>query len=421
MVLNRAERLSPGRSCRTVAVGTLLSLAALLAGSAAAQQGMPEEPGEYSPFSARGFGTLGLARSTNGDASYLRDISQPRGLDDAWRWRSDTILGLQATYRFDDVAEAVVQGISSYRYDGSFSPEMTRAFLKYDLSPRLSFRLGRVGMEFLMQSDSRSVGYSYLPVRPPVDYFGSLPVTYGDGADATFRWPLGEGVVRGDVFAGVADEKLPYLDVDGARILKGSLGYDVGPWQFRYIYGQLKYGNSMGIVEPLRAALAASGAASAADALDLEGTTSRYHSLGAAYDDGLWQAQAALGYVRNETVMFENWRTGYLLIGRRFGSVSPFAGYSWARSSRKSLATGLPPSPSSSALNEGVAELLALSHFHRNTVLLGARWDFARNMDLTAQVDFVRSHKSSQWLVEEMKPQWNGRTRLFSLSLDFVF
>lgn len=395
--------------------------AAFLSGAAfAADEATQAAVFAESPFSLHGFGTLGVARSTNGGASYLRDVSQPKGIENAWSGRADSVLGVQASYRINDLAEAVVQGVSRYRYDGSYSPEISWAFLKYDVSPRLSLRVGRIGTEFLIQSDSRMVGYSYLPVRPAVDFFGIVPFNYGDGIDARVRWPLGDGVVRADVFAGVAREALPPYDLDGSPVMKGSLGYDSGPWQFRYIYAQAKLANNIERLEPLQSMLAAVGAQSTAKALELDGNVSRYHSIGLSYDDGDWQAQAALSTIRNETVMFENMRSGYFLLGRRIGSVSPFVGYSWTKSSKKSLETGLPDAYFS-PLNTAVTTVLGQSHIDRHTVSLGARWDVYRNIDLKAQVDFVRGDKSSVLLLEDIKPGWDGHTTIFSLSMDFVF
>ena len=116
----------------------------------------------------RGFGTAGYAQSSNSRGEFLRDLSQPNGVASNGSLLIDSILGLQINYRANDSTELAAQAVSHQRYDGTFTPELTWAFAKYDPNPRISFRLGRIGTEFLMQSDSRMVGYSYLSVRPPV-------------------------------------------------------------------------------------------------------------------------------------------------------------------------------------------------------------------------------------------------------------
>ena len=146
-------------------------------------------------FKFDGFGSLGIARSTNGEAEILRSLTPPEGITDHWSAKSDSILGLQASYRISDELETVAQAVSYLRDDGSFQPNITWAFLKYDVTPRFSMRFGRIGTEFLMLADSRLVGYSYLPVRPANEFYGIIPINYGDGIDARLRWPVGVSAV----------------------------------------------------------------------------------------------------------------------------------------------------------------------------------------------------------------------------------
>ncbi|PKO91471.1 MAG: hypothetical protein CVU16_07835 [Betaproteobacteria bacterium HGW-Betaproteobacteria-10] len=389
---------------------------ALLSAPARAQSAPPEVPA----FTLRGFGTLGLARSSNGEAEFLRDISQPTGVSNKWSARNDTLLGLQANYRINQAAEVTVQGVSHYRHDGSFTPDLTGAFLKYTINPRLTLRAGRIGTEFLMQSDSRMVGYAYLPVRPSAEFFGGVPINYGDGIDAEIRWPIGDGVLSSELFAGYAAEKLPLYELSNSLGIKWSLGYQQGSWLFRYIYAQLRTAKDIADLNDLRSMLSAVGAESAAHALGLAGTMARYHSLGATYDNGNWQIQTAINLVNNEFVMFENSRSAYIIVGHRFGPISPFAGYARGLSGAKTLDTGLPDA-FFSELNTGVANVLKQTHQDRRTISLGARWDFARNMDLKAQIDWIKGDVSSVFLYENIKPGWNGQTTLFSVALDFVF
>jgi hypothetical protein len=136
-------------------------------------------------FALTGFGTVGLARSSSDTAEYVRDLSQPRGLTKNWSGKIDSVLGVQANLSLGKQTEGVVQVLSRYRYDGSFGPEISWAFLRHDFAPELQVRAGRLGTEFYMLADSRLVGYSNLTVRPPPDFFVPLIFTNFDGVDAT--------------------------------------------------------------------------------------------------------------------------------------------------------------------------------------------------------------------------------------------
>ncbi len=314
-----------------------------------------------------------------------------------------------------------MQGVSHYRDDGSFRPNLTRAFLRFDIDPGFSLFLGRVGMEMLMRADTRMVGYSYLPIRPAIEFYGVVPINYIDGVDARLSWPVGNGILRVDGSFGIARETLPKYNFSGASVAKGSLGYDIGAWQFRYIYVQAKLPNENEALTPLRDTLTLVGARGVADRLAIKDKVSAYHSLGAAYDDGDWQAQAAVNSIRHEPMTFQNSYAFNALVGRRFGSVTPYVGYAQIKSNAKTLASGLPNNPFFAQINSGLAQALTSSHADSRTVSLGARWDFRRNMDLKAQVDFLRTSKDSKLLLNNVDSDWNGRATVFSLSLDFIF
>jgi hypothetical protein len=376
---------------------------------------------EVSALALHGFGTLGVARSDNGNAEFVRDLSQPKGIGRNWSARNDSVFGLQANYRLNEQLEAVAQGVSHYRYDGSFSPEMTWAFLKFEPTPGLMLRAGRYGTEFFMLADSRSVGYSYLTVRPPVDFFGNLPMNYVDGVFGRFTHRLESGLVRAELYTGLAREKLPsqgeVLDLNGSRLDGVSLDFQRGPWQARLSYARLRFQNGLS-VPALTTPLIATGlpsAISAAQALNLAGTSVHYRAFGLAYDDGTWQAQFDVNATSRDSVLWEDMTAGYLMLGRRVGKWTPFLGYSWTRSTPKYLDTGVP------ALNPLVAGILAYSHQDQHTVMLGGRWDFRRNMDLKLQLDVVRGSANSVALVQNENTAWDGSVKVLSLALDFVF
>ena len=85
----------------------LLSFFLLLVGSSAqADKPMAEA---FPDFRLRGFGSLGLLRSSSQDADFVRDLSQPDGSRGSWTGKADSLLGVQGNYRFNDEWEAVAQ------------------------------------------------------------------------------------------------------------------------------------------------------------------------------------------------------------------------------------------------------------------------------------------------------------------------
>jgi len=127
--------------------------------------------------------------------------------------------------------------------------------------------------------------------------------------------------------------------------------------------------------------------------------------------------------VEHSSTAFQNWWAGYFLAGYRVGEFTPFAGYSWLRSEKKAQSTGIPGglSPALDALNTGFNSALADSHADQRTTSVGVRWDFASNLDLKVQYDFIRGSSESIFPLRDETTKWNGRTNVLTVVLDFIF
>lgn len=387
-----------------------LAFAALQGGAAAADP--------QSSFTVQGFGTLGAARTTSEEVEFVRDISQPRGARSKWDGRVDSILGLQANWRITPQLEAVVQGVSRYRYDRTFTPEISWAYLKYDPTPKLSLRGGRLGTEFFMMADSRLVGYSFLTVRPPGDFFWYLPFYSIDGADAALTLPVGDAVLRGKLFYGISDGNIPLADrqwkIDGSPMVGGYLDYQLDAWQIRLGYANIKFRNSLPIAGQFNAipafVLSPAAVRASLDYLETAQTRSHYYSLGLVYDRGPWLVQFMLNHIEQGSNAFQSSEAGYLLAGYRVGRVTPYLGYSWVDSDRRG-----------NTLNFAVAGVMADSRSEQQTTIVGARWDVIRNVALKAQWDGIRGDPSSIFPYRRETAEWKGKMDVFSVTLDFVF
>lgn len=407
------------RSCLT------LALLLALKGAVASESVLPGN------FQVNGFGSVGLTRSSNPQAGFVRELNQPDGSQGNWRSETDTLFGLQANWQISSQLTAVAQGISRYHYGRSYDPELMLGFVRYEPNGNTSIRLGRVATDFYLYSDSRQVGYSYLTVRPSTDYFGVLPFSHIDGADLQLSQPVGDSVIRGKVYWGKLDEQLPLAarswSLRGSSLQGINIGWQQGAWTVRASTSELRFAHNLPIAElssGLRqVAPLYPGAAEAATALDVAHSRSRFHSLGGVYDEGPLQVQLMFSQARHSTRAFQDWDAGYLLAGYRRGAFTPFAGYSWIHSRSTTLETGIPSGINAGldSLNAGVARVLADGYSHQQTTTLGLRWDFASNVDLKFQIDWIRGKPQSIFPYRDETAQWNGRTTVSTLILDFVF
>lgn len=365
-----------------------------------------------------GFGTLGAARTSSEHVEFVRDISQPRGARTEWDGRVDSVVGVQANWRVAPAFEAVVQAVSRYRYDSSFTPEIAWAYVKYDPTTNFSFRAGRLGTEFFMLADSRLVGYSYLTVRPVGDYFWYLPFSSIDGGDVLLTIPVGENILRAKAFYGISDANIPRADaqwkIDGSPMAGAYVEYLMPSWVIRLSYANIKFKRSLPLADELQSipasAFAPGDAAATLDYLETSGTRSHYYSLGVVYDNGPWQLQFMLNHVDQGSKAFESSTAGYALAGYRIASVTPFLGYSWVDSDKRSDPVSL-----------AAAVVSANARSNQATTIVGARWDVVRNIALKAQWDAIRGDASSIFPYRREDADWKGRLDVFSLTMDFIF
>lgn len=395
--------------------------------------GRTEEYSEQDLFSLSGFATLGAVYNSTDQADFLRDLSQREGAGYSRQldFGVDSLLGLQLDAKISSEISASAQLISHRRYDNSYTPELNWGFVKYTPNDSVQARVGRLGFDVYMQADSRNVGYSYLPVRPPVDYYGGLPISYMDGVDFVFKQPAGEGIAKFQFAMGYAREKLPVqgtnneLDLNGSPLWGGYFDYQLQNWQFRVGYARLKLENELPDLDLFLNVLRSPqlrpfpGPAQFAEDAMIKGKTVEFISAGMIYDNGPLQIQLMLRRLLATTISYPDNDAGYLMVAYRFGALTPYFSYSKVKPRVIKHDVGLPDIPVFSQIN-GLSRLIQPYPLNdQSTLSLGVRYDVMHNLDLKFQVDQVDGRDSFQWANKQ--PAWDGRATIYSLTLDFIF
>lgn len=360
-----------------------------------------------------GFGTLGMAYNGDDDVEFIRDIAQPDGARNGWSADVDSRFGIQLGLRATSELDAVLQAVSRYSLDGNYDPQLTWAFLRYSPDPAIQLRVGRVGLDTYMLADSRDVGYSFLWVRPPVDYYGNRHLSHVDGADLVLKRPVGDGLLWGKLYAGSADEKISAggdieFDASDSDIFGGHIDYETGPWHFQLSYSKLRYRLDPPAGYEQYMHLLQYMYPDYARALRefMQTKDIQLASAGVAYDNGPLQVQT-MAYAMNLPKDASDAYGGYVTVGYRLDNVTPYLTLSGARTEgSKYRDLGLP--------YDGEYGLT------QHTISIGARYDFAPNMALKAQLDRVHP-KQTGILLRSLDPNWRDELTIFSLALDFVF
>jgi len=387
------------------------------------------------PFTISGFGTLGVVHSDNRNVDIVRDLAQNDGVGFTRQtdFGMDSNFGIQINKRINDNLDTALQ-IVSRRSANNFQPEITWAYGRYLPSDHLQLRAGRLGFDVYLLADSRNVGYSYQWVRPPIDFFGSLIISYFDGADMVVSKPLAGGILRAKVFAGVAREKTftgtsdDFLSLNRSRLMGGHIEYQTQNWIYRLGYTQLKFRNDFPALKPLLDSLRSPylnalipSATGLANDLSLEGKKFKYLSAGIAYDQGPLQAQLMLNQLSSESLIFPTNRAAYLTVGYRIDQWTPYFTYSASRPVDRKIANTLPAgvSPDIDMLSAGFNDAIENQFNHQTTISLGLRYDLTEKSNIKLQYDSVRTR--DYLLVRNNQPGWDGKTNLISVAYNFIF
>ena len=182
-------------------VGLPLRLIVLLAGFCMPGVSVAVNSEEALQFS--GFASFGMGKSSRDDMPFLDHT-------ESWSFRSDSIVGGQAQYKFSNRWSSTIQVVArgfTFDENDKFDPVLEWLFTSYQLSAETRIRVGRMRKPLYLFSDSLEDGYAYQWVRPPVDIYSYLRPSSAnfDGMDFSTTIDLGEAELDGQVFDGVGE------------------------------------------------------------------------------------------------------------------------------------------------------------------------------------------------------------------------
>lgn len=393
---------------------------------------------ELKTFSVSGFGTFGIVHSDSDKADIVRDLLQKDGVGYSHGFDTglDSLLGLQLNVNLTPTLDGAVQVVAR-RTSSDFRPDLTWAFARYSVNDHAQVRVGRLGFDAYLLADSRNVGYSYQWVRPPIDYFGSLIISYFDGADSILSLPVGEGAIRAKIFTGRAREKTstgnPFnpsevISLEGSSITGGHIEYQNQEWVARIGYSRIRLQNEFPSLIPVIAALKSPlitainpQTAVLADDIAVQDKHISYLSGGVAYDSGPIQAQFMLSKIQSESLSFPGDIAGYATVGYRINKWTPYVTFSAVTDDDKRRPIGLPSgvSPSIDALIAAVQFATTHQLNKQHTLSFGARYDLSEKVDIKAQFDHIEN--SQRLLIRNEQAGWDGKANLISIAVNFIF
>ena len=382
-------------------------------------------------WSFGGFGSVGVVHSDERQADFSTTIlkASGAGFSRPWSVDVDTRLGAQLGVKLDAQWSAVVQVISEQSVEHSYAPIVEWANIKYQATPDLSVRIGRIALPLLLAADYRKAAYAFPWVRTPVELYGAIPISNSDGIDVNYRWNFGPIKNMTQVSYGNTHAKLSHLQsADGRALIGISNTFDYHALSVRA--SLLNTGMTVEATQPFFAAFRQFGAQgiALADQYDIDHKHAQVIGIGANYDPGNWFLMGELGRMRTKSFLGD--RTAlYVSAGYRFGNLTPYVVYAQSRAnSNRSdpglTLAGLPPAMLGTAmvLNGGLNRLIG-SIAIQQSASAGARWDVAPNIALKLQYDRVRPQSGSSGMFINVQPGFRSgvAVNVVSAVLDFVY
>jgi hypothetical protein len=383
-------------------------------------------------FSLAGFGTVGLVHSTEDQADFTASYLQPNGAGytNSWSANVDSRFGLQLTGNFTSNFSGVVQLITQQRYNDSYSPTFEWANLKYQFTPDLSVRIGRIALPTFLSSDYRTVGYAIPWVRTPGELSNLIPITNSDGIDMHYR--MHDGDLKDTIQASLGRTTIdaPSQTQAVARAIRGinnTIEYGATTVRLSYLEGDLSL--HQGQVQTLFDVFNQFGPQGMAISDKYTGLDKQivYIGMGATYDPGDWFLMGEVGQNRSHSYLGTK-TAAYLSAGYRIEKFTPYLILAEVNAPNRSdpgLSTnGLPPSELGevNALNAALNTVLGRIAVQKS-VALGVRWDLMKDTALKVQFDAIQLGNGSFGDLGNVQPGFvgGGRVNVTSVVLDFVF
>ena len=399
-----------------------------------------------SVFSLHGFGTLGVVGSNEDQADVVSNAyRQPdgAGYTNIWSAGVDSKLGAQVDARISADLSGVVQVVSKRGHDGSWTPGVEWANVKYQPQPGLALRVGRTVSPTFMLSDTANVGYANPWVRGPQEVYGMVPITYLDGVDLTWNTGFGEATNAFQAsFGGNTFDAVDDTEISGDRtwIFSNTIEYDAFAMRLGYLSVDLTFDSAeldrlFGGFSALGATLSTAGATTSgqlasalADRYTVDDTRLEMISLGTRYAPGNWLFLGEWARISDAGLLPRT--TGwYATAGYRMRKVMPYVTYATLDSEARSP-SGVPLAdvpgdlrPAAAELNAALAAALQASAPAQDSIALGVRWEVLDSAALKFEYQHIDIGDRSAGRLGNIQPGFEpgGEVDLLSVTFDFVF
>ncbi|MDR7332179.1 hypothetical protein [Roseateles asaccharophilus] len=382
-----------------------------------------------------GFGTLSAYQGDDEVASVRpRRFGNEASRSGKWRWDGDSVLGVQARWVLSDEVQLVWQLQSSDLVDKRWRPNTEWFYVGWSPAPAWTLRVGRQPLPMQQHSETGRVGLARVTVRPMASVYELISNNPIDGGVLSWNGDLGGGALAVDASLGRVDIRSNSGRAAGRYLASLSARWQHGPVVLRagLLRGRLDLlGSSL---EALGDTLRQPGSGCAVCGPILEARlrtqniVSHRITLGHTLNWGPWTLDMEWLRRLSNSVATPDADGWYMLLSHRLDRWTPFAAIGASRYREAPL--GLQAAPGTpeagAALIQAVDRRLQAMQ-DRRILLAGLRWDLHEQAALKLQWEQWRStrdtltSRSDEIVLPPTATGWDGRVRMITVALDFVF
>jgi hypothetical protein len=389
-----------------------------------------------------GFATLTGSYSDDNDigfrSNYINDSHTGFTLN------RDSILGIQANISLNDDLDAVLQYVWQDRRIREWDNYLELAFLRYRPLRNWAIRVGRMNTDLYLISEYPYVGYAYLWVRPPHEFYSfSASVGHFDGADIEYSDNFYDGFLQLKLAAGQTSTKLRFgtepFTINFSNILTLSAAYQIGDFTVRasHSLSDVKSYEATEL-EQLQQGLAMiptelwPQAKYYADGIAAQPHEISYSAFGLAYDHDNWLLQTEVGRSQSSWLTAPSNYSAYVSLGYRQDDITYYSSLALVKNRRSldflapQLSEALP-----AEIRVPIQQIAAgtLATLQRNTseqqsLSIGAKWHYSEKLVFKAQADHfnIDPYGGGLWDVEApLDIESAHQINVFSVSASLVF
>lgn len=393
-------------------------------------------------FKFSGYGTLAATYSSNDQADFRTNYFQPvgAGYTRSTDLGSDSKLAVQLDAFLTPSLTFTIQTLAQRNYDDTFTPALEWANLKYKPMDSFYLRIGRVVAPTFMQAEYRNVGYAQTMVRPPNDFYFALPYYHIDGIDTAYSHDIGDATLTLQLTGGQYKQKVLGFR-NGVNEFKQDAYFANAILDYHQVLYRLGYSftNNVSVNSPSIDAYDQSmatllnaqvpGAQTVNDNLQFQDMVGENWSLGFSHESEALLLQGEIAWMRTRSNAGQDSRAEYLLIGKTFGSWTPYVAYSAVHCNENFNLPRIDASGYSAEVQQAATVVNAMSYglqFKReqSTFAAGVRYDFSRSADLKLQFEHIHKPAGAIGNFAQAQPGFVSNPQdanVVTLAFDFVF